>query len=201
MSHQSWSEKIYRIHWSVQGWLFYSWKGEVQSSTLTPISVIWAACRLNSEKCRVVWACLFAEYLVETVVRLQDDAARHSSQVFPFSIAQVRPWNRQIKISGQRRARTFQCINKDSEQKGFSGFVMFWQWLLHTFCLHWYLVSLEEMLKSFMCNRQQLLLSFLNANIVLIKIPPALVFFITAADLITGWWVFCGFIKTTESQL
>lgn len=38
--------------------------------------------------CAVV---VFAQYLVEIVVRLQDDAVGYSSEVFPFSIGHARP--------------------------------------------------------------------------------------------------------------
>lgn len=44
----------------------------------------------------LVW--LFAQYLVEITVRLQDNAVGYSSEVFPFSIGHARPWNIKLEI-------------------------------------------------------------------------------------------------------
>lgn len=51
--------------------------------------------RADSHVCSVV---VFAQYLVEIVVRLQDDAVGYSSEVFPFAIGHARPWNIPLEI-------------------------------------------------------------------------------------------------------
>lgn len=51
--------------------------------------------RPQSRQSRVL---VFAQYLVEIVVRLQDDAVGYSSDVFPFSIGHARPWNIPLEI-------------------------------------------------------------------------------------------------------